>query len=125
MPAGLECIEGTCFAGSGLEEVQFPAGLKVVGAEAFRDCESLRHAELNEGLKVFGEKWNCGGNELRGMAFACSEIKSVRIPSTLKIIEAYTFAGCNSLKTVELSEGLEKIGVGAFTESAIENAGLP
>ena len=97
----------------------------MVGAEAFKDCEQLRYAELNEGLEVLGEKWNYGDNELRGMVFNCSGIESIRILSTLKTIDAYTFAECNNLKAVEFSEGLEKIEVCAFLGSNIESISLP
>ena len=41
-------------------------------------------------------------------------MKIVRIPPTLKTIEARTFCKCKSLKYVEFSEGLEKIGIAAF-----------
>lgn len=54
-----------------------------------------------------------------------SGIESIFIPSTLKEIDALTFADCEDLMCVEFSEGLEKIGIGAFTESGIENIVLP
>ena len=79
---------------------------------------------LNEGLETLG----CSGNdekELRGMVFTRCGIENIRIPSTLKVIEAATFCGCMSLKSVEFSEGLEKIGVGAFTQTGVENIVLP
>ena len=41
-------------------------------------------------------------------------IVSVRIPSTVRIIESNAFASCNTLKEVHFSEGLEKIGEAAF-----------
>lgn len=114
-----------CFAGSGLTEVTFPTSVKVVGHEAFYDCKQLHHAELNEGLAVLGEKFDSGGKEYNGMAFAKSGIESIRIPSSLKTIETTTFMECKSLKTVEFSEGPEKIGVGAFGKYGIESVVLP
>ena len=41
-------------------------------------------------------------------------MERVRIPSTLKEIYPLTFAKCVDLRCVEFSEGLEKIGAGAF-----------
>ena len=49
----------------------------------------------------------------------------MKIPSTLKVIDAHTFFRCKQLKKAEFSEGLEEIGIGAFAESGIENAVLP
>lgn len=125
LPDGLEYIGNGCFIENCFEEVKFPISLKAVGCLAFKECEQLRHAELNEGLEVLGTKWSDGENEFRGMVFAHSGIESVEIPSTLKVIDAYTFFRCKQLKKVEFSEGLEEIGAGAFAESGIENAVLP
>ena len=63
--------------------------------------------------------------ELRGSAFSESGIESIRIPSTLKVIEAITFYQCKNLKTVEFSEGLERIEFGAFVQSGIRSIVLP
>ena len=41
------------------------------------------------------------------------------------MIEVQTFFGCDNLKNVDFSEGFEKIGVMAFSESGIENIVLP
>ena len=57
--------------------------------------------------------------------FAESGIENIKIPSTLKTIEAGTFHGCKQLRNVEFSEGLEKIGAGAFFKSGIETVVLP
>ena len=105
--------------------MRLPSSIKVVGLGAFSNCEQLRYAELNEGLETLGEKWNNGKEEHEGTVFAGSGIERIKISSTLKVIQAYTFFKCKSLKTVEFSEGLEKIGVAAFRESGIENIVLP
>lgn len=47
-------------------------------------------------------------------AFSCTDIESVHIPSTIKIIGTGAFYRCVNLKKVELEEGLEKIDAGAF-----------
>ena len=74
---------------------------------------------------MLGEKWDYGDKEYRGMAFANSGIEHIKIPSTLQVIEAYTFYRCARLKSVEFSEGLEKIGAGAFARSGIEHVIFP
>ena len=114
LPDKLENIGVGAFYKSGLQSVTVPDSVRTVAEGAFFGCKELRTVVLNEGLETLG----CSGKdekELRGMVFAGSGIESIRIPSTLKVIEAVTFCGCMSLKSVEFSEGLEKIGVGAFT----------
>ena len=114
LPESLEYIGHACFAASGLETIRFPNGLRVVGCLAFKDCEQLRNAELNEGLEVLGVKQACGKKEIVGGVFANSGLESVPIPSTLNEIYPLTFAKCVDLRCVKFSEGLEKIGAGAF-----------
>ncbi|MGM9680161.1 MAG: leucine-rich repeat domain-containing protein [Eubacteriales bacterium] len=48
-------------------------------------------------------------------AFAyLDSLKSVTVPSTVRVIGEGAFYGCNSLQSVTLSEGLEEIGRSAF-----------
>lgn len=52
-------------------------------------------------------------------AFASNtELKKVKIPSSVKYIEDYAFAGCTSLKSVEAEDGLLVIGYRAFYKCA-------
>lgn len=57
--------------------------------------------------------------------FAKSALETIKLPSTLKVVEKDTFRQCASLRTVEFSEGIEKIGITAFCESGLENVKLP
>ena len=57
--------------------------------------------------------------------FYNSGLESIKIPPALKTIEAWTFFKCESLKRVEFSEGLEKIGIAAFFKSGVERVDLP
>ena len=72
-----------------------------------------------------GERWNDGEKEHAGEVFAESGIESLKLPSTLKTVEANTFYRCEQLRSVEFSEGLEKIGARAFSNSGIESVILP
>ena len=47
-------------------------------------------------------------------AFSCTDIETVRIPSSIKIIGTGAFYRCKNLKEVSFEEGLEKIDAGAF-----------
>ena len=70
--------------------------------------------ELNEGLKELGEG-----------AFFKSAIETITLPSTLKRVEMFTFAGCKNLKSVEILKGVEHIGEGCFKGSLVEEITLP
>lgn len=125
LPDGLEYVGRKCFSKSGIEEIELPASVRVVAGAAFQDCKRLRRAVLNEGLDALGEKWLVDGKEYRGMAFSGSGLERANIPSTLKEIEEETFLDCKNLRSVQFSEGLERIGARAFMWSGVERVALP
>ena len=57
--------------------------------------------------------------------FLQSGVQSINIPSTLKEITRCTFYECENLRNVGFSEGLEKIGNGAFYETVVESITFP
>ena len=56
-----------------------------------------------------------------------NQVTSVKIPSTVKTIEAGVFAGCTNLTTVDLSEAesLDSIGAYAFQDSGLTSVCIP
>ena len=46
-----------------------------------------------------------------------SGIRSVELPTSLKIISQASFALCNHLKTAKFSDGLEILGTDEYTDS--------
>ena len=98
--------------------------MKSVGVGAFKECGQLENAQLNEGLEKLGEKELANGNLLAGQVFAGSMIRGIKLPSTLKKIEAETFWLCKRLTSVEIPKGVEQVGGGCFRGSCVENAVL-
>jgi len=58
-------------------------------------------------------------------AFAQKNIKSVRIPDTVKIIRDHAFESCGQLETVELPYGLVSIGDYAFRGCGVKHLNIP
>lgn len=65
----------------------------------FRECGNLRSIEIPNGTEYIGNR-----------CFQDSGIEQIKLPSTLKKIDAYTFCDCKSLKDVEIPNGVEHIG---------------
>ena len=70
--------------------------------------------QLNEGLEKLGAKEIVDGKDCEGGVFRETAIENIRLPSTLKRLEANTFSGCKSLELAEISEGMEQIGRQCF-----------
>ena len=65
------------------------------------------------------------GSGYEGGVFRETAIESIRLPSTLRRVEAMTFAGCQNLKSVKISEGIKYIGEQCFYDSGVEEVVLP
>ena len=124
LPDSVEELGIGAFAGSGLESFTVPKALRTVHQGAFYKCEHLREVQLNDGLEVLGSDERPNGMCLNGV-FEESGLENIKLPSTLKVVEANTFAKCSDLKSVEFSEGLERIEPGAFLRSGLESVTFP
>ncbi len=110
LPESLVRIGYSAFYGcSGLKgPLTIPAGVKAVEKAAFYNCSGFNgKLTLCEGVESVGLL--CFGGYGVNMGFT-----ELELPSSLKQIDAYAFQNCVSVKRIELKEGLEAIGDGAF-----------
>ena len=125
-----------------LEEVILHEGVQEIGAGAFYGCGKLREIRLPKSLKkirldAFGEAeiervyfdgsledWcnvdieNYEASPMNwGSQFYVQEklIETLALPSALKVVNRYLFAGCMSIKQIRFPEKLETIKDGAFS----------
>jgi hypothetical protein len=99
------------FVNCNFDQIYLPEGLEEIGKGAFMYCfdnswldGALVPIKCAEDYDSYFEKLN----------YRLLGLKSITIPSTCKIIGTSAFEGCGCLKSVYLSEGLEKIGDRAF-----------
>lgn len=70
---------------------------------------------IPDGVTEIGEKVFCGRHE----------IKTVKMPSTLKIIGKDAFSFCSSLREADIPQGVTKIGEYAFYQSQLRKVEIP
>lgn len=107
LPDGVKRIEEGAFAYCiNLEEINIPSSLQYLGTYAFSDCVSLKTDPLifPEGFERFGQ-----------LVFSdCSSLTGkVVLPSTIKEIDDGAFFR-SKITSINLPEGLERIGLAAF-----------
>ncbi|GMI36933.1 hypothetical protein TeGR_g10326 [Tetraparma gracilis] len=100
---------------SSLTELKIPASVSKLDAGMFEGCTALLTVELHDGA-AFG---NCTSlTEITipaSFAFVnCTSLTKMSIPASVKRVGEQVFAGCTALLTVELHDGVTKIGLGAF-----------
>ena len=103
LPEGVQIIGNGAFAGcEWLKSIVIPASVRTIEAEAFMRSR-LTGIELKEGLEEIGED-----------AFSLTSLLKVRIPETVRSIQSEAFAGCENLKEVYISSGVEHFGENIF-----------
>lgn len=88
---------------SSLRSISFGNKLMSIGEEAFNDCR-MSSIEFKEGLKIIG----------RNAFVNCSELVTLKLPSTMERIEEYAFRNCTQLSNVDFGNGIKYIGDHAF-----------
>jgi len=88
-----------------LANIKIPNSIMVIGYYAFRYCTALTSIQFEVNSKL---------NNIGGMAFAYSGIKTISIPSSVTIIGYYNFYECRSLTKVILPNTISIISEYAF-----------
>ncbi len=104
IPKEVMVIGEKAFAGSKIESVVLPSGLKRIENYAFEDCENLTCVLIPDGVETIGK-----------CAFAnCKHLKEVVLPYTVTSIESGAFAACKELRIIYIPPSVKNIGDGAF-----------
>lgn len=127
VPAGMRMGEGAFARCTGLQSATVDCS--VVGAEAFKGCTALASLALGRGVSMIGAEAFAGctaltapavaqGSAIAGIgegAFANSGVKEFNFKACqgLTDIGQWAFA-CTPLASVELPDGVEAVGDGAF-----------
>lgn len=118
LPEGLKELRNGAFRHAQLEKVVLPEGLETIDNNAFIGCKSLKEISFPSSLKRIGREAFRGCESLQKVSFARSMDSQIDI-------EVGAFYG-SSLKSIEIPEGVEVIGNGAFCNCALlEEVKLP
>lgn len=88
------------FENTGIRAFTLSTGLKKIPLNAFVGTK-LEEITFGEGIERIG-------------GFAKTEVRKINLPSTVKVIEASAFEGCEYLEEIVFPDGLEHIGDKAF-----------
>ena len=117
LPSGVTTVESNSFARSGLESVCLPASVQSLDGTAFSRCEHLKELLGDCAFISRDRKYLFDPKMMYGLTltfFAGKEDASYEIPEEVQAIESYAFMGCNNLKSLTFSKGLQYLSGSAF-----------
>ena len=117
LPGDLKDITSRSFYNcTALKNVTLPEGLTTIHNTAFNGCSALTSIDLPLSLEIISGFYMCGlksivipegYTEIAEQAFyCCANLIEVKLPSTMKKIGNYSFSRCDSLKDIEIPEGV-------------------
>lgn len=106
---GLQQIGAGAFENTDLTSVSLPAGIIYIGLEAFGYNAKLKKVVSNSALGPKVGNYNQSGCSI---FTSCHNLTDVTMTNN---VGSFAFNDCTSLKNVTLKEGVNYIGVGAFT----------
>lgn len=122
LPDNVSSIGDEAFEGClSLEEIELNEGLKQIGTEAFNGCDKLKNIVLPESITTLGCE-----------VFTSPFITSITIPKNVTSmgngynVDYSTFTGCENLETVVFEEGIEKIpDIALYCCESVKNIEIP
>ena len=127
LPSTLKTIGATAFAYSAITELVIPASVESIGADCFKDIDTLKKVTfLGANTKLGSTCFQmCDGLEEvilpanltvipQGAFRYCTALKTIEFPETLTEIGNYSFQGCTSLESVTISKNITKLVTNAF-----------
>ena len=119
LPNGLKSIGAGAFNLSGLTSVDIPDSVTEIGRSAFQACKSMTHAKLGSGYKG-------STDALCNNMFAYNpNLTSVELSEGLEIIENGMFTNCASLTAITIPQSVKNIVDTAFYGSGLTSVTLP
>ena len=92
IPDGVTIINNGAFKGNKvIEAVMIPSSVKIIGAQAFKECIALKKIKFSEGLTVLEKAFT-----------GCSSLEKVELPRSLKLIKD-DFERCPHIRKVYVS----------------------
>lgn len=119
IPEGTTTIAEEAFKGCEvIKEVVTSSTVTEIRPKAFMDCSRLKKAKISSSASEFDLKM--------GIFSQCYNLEEVTLPSTMKVINAYTFYKNYNLKRINIPGSIVRIETGAFFQcNSLTNITLP
>lgn len=138
---GVETIGSHAFANcSSLKNISLPSTVSVLNESVFASCEDLESVSLDH-IRIVGESAFVACTSLETATFSsklesigswafsqCSSLETITFEGVTRLSEIadYAFTGCDMLRSIDIPQGVSRIGILAFYDcSRLELIDIP
>ena len=125
LPGSLRNIGKGAFYWSAIQSLKLQEGITTIGEQMFTYCGNLTSVDFPQSLREIKSsafsltalnsiQLGPNVNTIGASAFSGVNIKSLQLPSSLRIVGEKAFSDCSFLKSVKLSQGITAISKGMF-----------
>ena len=109
IPSTVTTIQSAAFQNAAITEIFIPKSVNYMERFIFMSCVNLKTVTFEEGSQLTSIS--------EQMFYRCHALETVNnIPSTVDVLEDYSFADCRVLKTINLPNGLKVMDKAAFAD---------
>lgn len=130
LPKKLYCIDEKAFykCSSLSGKIKLPSTLQTMGVGAFAFCTNLNGFKIAKGNEYFSQKGGVLFNKDKTKLYyypVSKEAEEYKVPSSVKTISAFAFAGAKNTEKVIIGKNVTSIPRYAFYKSKIRSVELP
>ncbi len=137
IPSFVDSIGNGAFEyNNNIRELGLGSNIKYIDDKAFHGCKNLKNVIIPGSIESFGSYvfHDTGLEEVEikpgvcgiydKMFYECEKLRNIRIPDTVKFIGEYAFHVCKSLKSIELNENIEELGINSLSWTGLERVSV-
>ena len=108
-----------------LEALVIPSSVTTIGRGAFANCAGLAYITVDDGNTTYDSRNHCNAIIETATGSLIAGSNNTVIPNSVSTIEDYAFSERSGLTSMNLPNGLTRIGMYAFAYSSLTSVNIP
>ena len=119
LPQNLKRLDGSCLMGTALSKIKLPPNLSNIASAALA-ITTLQEIDTSESNYFEYKNGVLYTKDFKTLITAVSNVTNITMENKVERIRGYAFTFCNKLSTIHLTENVQNIEEGVFTNSNLK-----